>query len=127
MFRVPRRLPLLSILISQKQKWGKKMLLHLSDEMQVEILTEFCLHYLLFLITKEVYLMLSHIYDENSERKFQKIKEKLRELPYSKSLKMKITVLGRGTLKTEFKMNHRRKKRESYFKKLVFVLREFAN
>ena len=48
-------------------------------------------------------------------------------MPYLKFLKMKITFGGRGTLKTEIKMNHMRKKRENYFKKLVFILREFAN
>lgn len=35
-------------------------------------------------------------------------------MPYLKFLKMKITFGGRGTLKTEIKMNHTRKKRENF-------------
>lgn len=44
-----------------------------------------------------------------------------------KCLKRKIPFWGRGTLKTKIQMNHRKKKRRRYFKKLVYVLREFAN
>lgn len=48
-------------------------------------------------------------------------------MPCSKCLKSNIPFWGRGTLKTKIQMSHRKRKREKYFKKLVFMLREFAN